>query len=113
MNDNNFVVGSYYQNNYSKEQNQQFAVEFEAITNLMVEAMDQGHSYSSEQMQLAVQKHFDFCSKFWSPNRESYRALALSFVLPSGYHETYESYREGLGKYIYDAACHFADTRLS
>ena len=32
MDQNNFIAGSYYQNNYSNEQNQQFTKEFNAIT---------------------------------------------------------------------------------
>jgi hypothetical protein len=33
---NNLVVGSYYQNNYSAQENQQFTKEFEAITEKMI-----------------------------------------------------------------------------
>ena len=113
MNDESFVAGSYHQNNFSKEQNQQFAVQFDAITQEMVANLEAGLSYSSDEMQAAIQKHYDFCLQFWTPNRESYKSLAMSYVLPTGYNETYEGYRKGLGKYIYDAACHFADTNLS
>jgi hypothetical protein len=113
MNDESFVAGSYYQNNYSKEQNQQYAAQFDAITLEMVQHLDAGLSYDSIEMQSAVQKHYDFCLQFWTPNRETYKSLAMSYVLPTGFNETYEGYRKGLGKYIYDAACHFADTNLS
>jgi hypothetical protein len=113
MNDEIFVAGSYYQNNYSKEQNQQFAAQFDALTLEMVQHLDAGLPFSSQQMQGAVQKHYDFCLQFWTPNRESYKSLAMSYVLPTGFNETYEGYRQGLGKYIYDAVCHFADTTLS
>jgi hypothetical protein len=113
VNDQNFIAGSYYQNNYTQEQNNQFAVQFDAITLEMVEALDSGEGFNSEAMQSAVQKHYDFCLQFWTPNRESYKSLAMSYVLPTGFRETYEGYREGLGKYIYDAVCHFADTKLS
>ncbi len=113
MNDRSFIAGSYHQNNYSAEQNQQFAVKFEAITLEMVEHLKNGLGYDSVEMQQAVQKHYDFCLQFWTPNKETYKSLAMSFVLPTGFNETYEGYREGLGKYIYDAICHFADTTLS
>lgn len=113
MNDQSFIAGSFYQNNYSKEQNQQFAAEFDAITLEMVKHLEAGERYDSDEMQQAIKKHYDFCLRFWTPNRESYKSLAMSFVLPTGFNETYEGYREGLGKYIYDAACHFADTTLS
>ncbi len=113
MNDQSFIAGSFYQNNFSNEQNQQFAAQFEAITLEMAQHLAAGLRYDSTEMQQAIQKHYDFCLQFWTPNRESYKSLAMSYVLPTGFNETYEGYREGLGKYIYDAACHFADTTLS
>jgi hypothetical protein len=36
----------------------------------------------------------------------------MSFALPTGYNEAYDSQREGLGNYIYQAATHFADKNL-
>jgi len=112
MDQNNFIAGSYYQNNYSNEQNQQFTIEFNAITEQMVSCLDQSLTADSAEMQQAVRKHYEFCLKFWQPDRESYKSLAMSFVLPTGYRETYEGFREGLGKYIYDAAVIFADKNL-
>ena len=113
MNDQSFTAGNYYQNNYTKEQNSQIAVEFDSITKQMVQHLDAGLGYSSSEMQQAVQRHYDFCLKFWTPSKESYKSLAMSYILPTEYRDSYESYREGLGKYIYDAVCHFADSRLS
>ena len=109
---NNLVVGSYYQNNYSNEENQQFTKAFSAITQKMVACLDEGLEPEHEQMQDAVREHYEFCLRFWTPDRESYKSLALSFELPTGYNETYEAQREGLGNYIYQASTHFADTNL-
>ena len=111
MNDD-YIHGSYYQNDYTKEQNQQFAVQFDAITLQMVAALDQGLESSSEQMQQAVHQFYEFTCQFWTPSREAWKSLAMSYVLPTGYRDTYEGYREGLGKYVYDAVCHYADTNL-
>lgn len=113
MNENNFLSGSYYQNNYSQEQNNQFAVVFDAITKEMVSCLEADLAYDSAQMQVAVKKHYEFCLQFWEPNRESYKSLAMSYILPTGYRDTYEGYKTGLGKYIYDAVVHFADTNLN
>lgn len=79
----------------------------------MVACLEEDLSFDSVQMQLAVKKHYEFCLQFWKPNRESYKSLAMSYILPTGYRDTYESYKLGLGKYIYDAVVHFADTNLS
>jgi len=109
----NLITGSYYQNNYSQEENQKFASQFDAITQQMVSCLDQQLPANSEQMQQAVKAHYDFCLQFWTPNRESYKSLALSYILPSPYRDTYEGYREGLGQYIYNAVVEFADRELS
>ena len=109
---NNLVVGSYYQNNFSQEQNQKFTQEFAAITEQMVACLDEGLEPEAEKMQEAVRQHYEFCLRFWTPDRESYKSLAMSFALPTGYNETYEAEREGLGNYIYQAATHFADENL-
>ena len=37
----------------------------------------------------------------------------MNYVLPTGYRDTYEGGREGLGGYIYAAACYFADEELN
>jgi len=109
---NNMVVGSYYQNNYSSEENQQFTKEFAAITEKMISCLDEGLAPEHQKMQDAVKEHYEFCLRFWTPDRESYKNLALSFALPTSYNETYEGQREGLGNYIYQAATHFADKNL-
>lgn len=110
---NNLIAGSYYQNNYTQEENQKFASQFDAITQEMVSYLDQGLAAEAAEMQQAVRKHYEFCLQFWKPNRESYKSLALSFILPSPYRDTYEGYREGLGQYIYNGMVEFADRELS
>ncbi len=112
MDQNSFIAGSYYQNNYTQEQNSQFNSQFSAITKKMAANLDAGLSSDSAEMQAAVKEHFDFCSKFWQPDKESYKSLAMSYVLPTGYRDSYEGVREGLGKYIYDAVIEFADKNL-
>ena len=108
-----FIQGGYYENNYTKEQNAQFAVQFDAITKKMAEALDLNLHYSSDEMQQAVQEFYEFTCQFWTPSREAWKSLAMSYILPTGYRDTYEGYREGLGKYVYDAICHYADSKLS
>jgi len=109
----NLIAGAYYQNNYSTEENQQFAREFDAITKQMVNCLDAGLTSEDSKMQEQVRAHYEFCLRFWEPNRESYKSLALSFILPSPYRDTYEGYRQGLGQYIYEATVSFADRELS
>lgn len=102
-----------FANNYSESENRQFTKAFDAITQGFVAAMNDGVAASSPLVQELVQKHYDFCLQFWKPNRESYKALAMSYILPSPYSEHYEAVAPGLGKYHYDAMVIFADNRLS
>jgi hypothetical protein len=87
-------------------------VAFDEITQGFKVAMEQQLEVSDEQVQDLVRKHYEFCLQFWKPNRESYKSLAMSYILPSPYQETYEAVAKGLGKYHYDAIVVFADKNL-
>jgi hypothetical protein len=88
------------------------SVAFDEITQGFKGAMEQGLEASSEQVQDLVRRHYEFCLQFWKPNRESYKSLAMSYILPSPYQESYEAVAKGLGKYHYDAIVVFADQNL-
>ena len=101
-----------YINNFSETENKKFAVAFDEITQGFKVAMERQLEVSDEQVQDLVRKHYEFCLQFWKPNRESYKSLAMSYILPSPYQETYEAVAKGLGKYHYDAIVVFADKNL-
>jgi hypothetical protein len=101
-----------YQNNFSKEQNQQFAAAFTAITEAFKEQQLLGTPASDSVVQELVQRHYEFCLQFWTPSRAAYKALAQSYLLPSGYRDSYESVNPGLGKYHHDAIVIWADQNL-
>ena len=50
-----------------------------------------------------MKKHYDFILQFWTPNKEAYKSLAMTYILPSPYRDSYEEVAQGLGKYHYDA----------
>jgi len=107
------IGGSYYDASYTAEETRTFTAQFSAITQKMADSLAAGLPAESEQMQAAVREHYDFCLRFWTPDREAFKALALNYVLPTGYRDTYEGWGEGLGRYVYEAVCHFADTQLA
>jgi len=109
----NFIAGSYYDTSHMAEETASFTDQFSSITENMAGALDSGLSHDSEEMQAAVRAHYDFCLRFWTPDRETYKSLAMNYVLPTGYRDTYEGVREGLGGYIYAAVCYFADEELN
>lgn len=103
---------SQYQNNYSEQENNQFTLEFSEITKSFAEAMNQGINPASPEVQELVKNHYSFVSKFWTPTKEAYKSLAMSYILPSPYKDTYEAVAKGLGKYHYDAIQIWAEKNL-
>jgi hypothetical protein len=101
-----------YVHNFSESENKEFTATFSQITEGFKLAMEQGLEADHESVQELVCQHFEFCLQFWKPDRESYKSLAMSYILPSPYQESYESVAKGLGQYHYDAIVIFADKNL-
>ncbi|NCV95860.1 MAG: TipAS antibiotic-recognition domain-containing protein [Actinobacteria bacterium] len=101
-----------YQNNYSKEEEQKFTQVFGDLTLEFAAKMAEGIHASDESVQELVKKHYDFILQFWTPNKEAYKSLAMTYILPSPYRDSYEEVAQGLGKYHYDAVCIWADKNL-
>ena len=102
-----------YVNNYSKQQNEAFTAAFNAITEAFRAAMVAETPVGDAAVQELVRQHYEFCSQFWTPSRDAYKSLAMSYLLPSPYRDAYESVAIGLGKYHYDAIVLWADANLS
>ena len=106
------IQAGQYTNNYTEQENQQFTAEFGAITDAFAAAMVDGAARDAERVQQIVAAHYAFCSKFWTPTREAYKSLAMSYILPSPYRDSYENHTPGLGQYIYNAIVVWADNNL-
>jgi hypothetical protein len=102
----------HYVNNLSEAENKQFTAAFGQVTEGFRVAMEQGLGAEDEKVQELVRQHYEFCLQFWKPDRDSYKSLAMSYILPSPYQETYEAVAKGLGQYHYDAMVIFADKNL-
>lgn len=101
-----------YHNNYSKQQNEKFTAAFSAITNAFKQQLIAGAAVSDPEVQELVRRHYEFCLQFWKPSRAAYKTLAQSYLLPTGYRETYEAAHPGLAKYHHDAIVLWADRNL-
>lgn len=97
------IHANQYQGKYSESENNQFTVEFSEITKGFAECMAEGINPADDRVQELVKKHFEFISKFWTPTKDAYKSLAMSYILPSPYKDSYEAVAVGLGKYHYDA----------
>jgi hypothetical protein len=51
--------------------------------------------------------------QFWTPNKQAYKSLALTYVLDPAFEDTYESFEPGLAKYIKSAIEIWADQNLN
>lgn len=101
-----------YQNNYTKEENQNFTEVFGQLTSEFATKMAEGVPASDDSVQELVRQHYKFILQFWTPNKEAYKSLAMSYILPTPYRDSYEEVAKGLGKYHYDAVCLWADKNL-
>ena len=101
-----------FQNQYSKEQEQAFTKVFTALTTEFAEHQAAGIAPSDDRVQALVKRHYDFLLQFWTPNKEAYKSLAMSYILPSPYRDSYEAVAVGLGQYHYDAICFWANENL-
>jgi hypothetical protein len=110
--DDSFLSGSSHGTNINAEQQSQYEQVFSAITERMAEFMSQGLEAHSPEMQKTVDDHYNFILQFWKPDRNAYKSLALSYVVPSEYHEHYENVAQGLGTFIYEAVVYYADNNL-
>lgn len=101
-----------FQNNFSKEENQKFTQVFGELTSEFATKMTEGFSVGDESVQALVKRHYDFVLQFWTPTKEAYKSLAMSYILPSPYRDHYEEVAKGLGKFHYDAMSLWADKNL-
>lgn len=101
-----------YANNYSAAENQKFTADFGAITEKFRDAMLAGTNPGDPLVQDLVSQHFEFILQFWKPTRAAYKSLAMSYIMPSPYRDSYEAVAQGLGQYHYDAIVIWANVNL-
>jgi hypothetical protein len=97
---------------HTKEEKQKFAQVFGELTTEFAARMAEGVSADDEIIQALVARHYEFTLQFWTPTKEAYKSLAMSYILPSPYMDHYEAIAEGLGQFHYDAVCIWADKNL-
>lgn len=103
---------SQYNQQFTREEEARFAEEFTTITSRMNELMKAGSKPSDPDVQMEVAKHYEFVCQFWKPDRQAYKSLGMTYVLPTGYKDYYDDFEKGLGKFTYDAVVIWADANL-
>lgn len=103
---------SLYANNFTQQENQRFTEQFAVITDAMATHLRDGVATADEAVQDLIRQHYEFCLQFWTPTKDAYKSLAMSYLMPSPYRDAYESVEPGLGKFHYDAIVEWANRNL-
>jgi len=98
---------------YSEEQQAQYKAQHDAIAEAIADQKRKGVLFSDIEVQKLIAGHYAFIKQFWTPSKQAYKSLALTYVLDPAFEATYESYEPGLAKYIKSAIEIWADQNLS
>jgi len=97
---------------YTEGQQAQFKAQHDSIAEAVAEQKRKGALFSDVDVQKLIADHYAFVKQFWTPNKQAYKSLALTYVLDPAFEATYESFEPGLAKYIKSAIEIWADQNL-
>ncbi|MCX6496011.1 MAG: TipAS antibiotic-recognition domain-containing protein [Rhodoluna sp.] len=98
---------------YTEDQQDQYKAQHDAIANAIAEQKRKGSLYNDVDVQKLIADHYAFIKLFWTPNKQAYKSLALTYVLDPAFEAAYESFEPGLAKYIKSAIEIWADQNLA
>ncbi|GGK35345.1 MerR family transcriptional regulator [Nocardia camponoti] len=79
----------------------------------MAEFYAAGTPVENEAVQAEIDAHYQWLSRFWTPNREAYKCVGQMYVDDERFKQNYEQIATGLAEYQRDAMTVYADTRLT
>lgn len=97
---------------YTQEQQAEYKAQHDAIAQAVADLMVAGKEFNDEEVQNQIAKHYSFIKQFWTPSKQAYKSLALTYVLDPAFEATYESFSPGLAKYIRKAIDVWAENNL-
>ena len=97
---------------YTEDQHAQYKAQHDAIANAIAEQKRKGSLYNDVDVQKLIADHYAFVKQFWTPNKQAYKSLALTYVLDPAFEATYESFEPGLAAYLKKAIEIWADQNL-
>lgn len=86
--------------------------EFAAICRDLTDLLEKKYTTDSERVQAVIKRHYDWITKFWTPNKESYVGLAQGYTAAE-WKKTFEVYHPELALYLSNAMCIFAERSLN
>ena len=97
---------------YTEDQQAQYKAQHDAIANAIAEQKRKGSLYNDVDVQKLIANHYAFVKQFWTPNKQAYKSLALTYMLDPAFEATYESFEPGLAAYLKKAIEIWADQNL-
>lgn len=98
---------------YTEAQQEQYKAQHDAIAKAIADQKRKGAQLDDVDVQALIADHYAFVKQFWTPNKDAYKSLALTYVLDPAFEATYEAFETGLAKYIKSAIEIWADRNLS
>ena len=98
---------------YTEEQQAQYKAQHDAVAKAIADQKRKGVQFDDVDVQKLIADHYAFVKQFWTPNKQAYKSLALTYVLDPAFEATYEAFEAGLAKYIKSAIEVWADENLS
>jgi DNA-binding transcriptional MerR regulator len=98
---------------WTKEDAAAVRAESTELTRRVADLMAAGRPVDDPAVLDAVDAHYRWVCRFWTPDRESYPGLGRLYVDDPRFRDNYEQVRPGLAEYLRDAMAAYAVARLS
>jgi len=97
---------------WTKQEMERFKQELNEINEEIVAAIEIGVDPGSSKGQILARKQYNWICRCWTPDRESFKALANSYVKHEGFRTFYATYHPQAAEFLAEAMKIFADKRL-
>lgn len=98
---------------WKKQDWEQFKGAGEKLNMAIVEALKQGQTVESENVQKLIQQHYDWVNHFWTPTKETYLGLGQMYLDHPDFRAFYKELHPDLLEYLVAAMKVFAERKLS
>lgn len=95
------------------DQKQEFMDQADAANRAILDCLNAGLPADDAKTQAAVELHYRWILRSWTPNRESYAGLGRMYVEDPCFKAFYDKYDERLAAYLSDAMTAYAEAKLS
>lgn len=98
--------------NRSKQQSEDLHKQCNDITTKLAECIKKKMSAESDEVQHLIAQHYDWVCEYWTPNQETYKALASMYGENNEFSLFYQGYHKDMVAFLKQAMTYYADTKL-